>query len=453
MSKNVAIIGAGITGLTMGFYLKKAGIPFTIFEKSNRVGGVIQTKQTAGFTYETGPNSGVLSNVEVLHLLDNLQETVKLEIGNESAKKRLIWKGNKWHALPSGLLSAVNTPLFTFSDKLRVLGEPFRKKGTNPNENLAEMVKRRLGNSFLDYAIDPFISGIYAGDPEYLIPRFALPKLYQLEQDYGSFIKGAIKKAKLPKTPDEKRVTKAIFSFEGGLQSLTDVLYKIIGKEAVKCNQQDIKVTLTDNGYQIDKQHFTNVISTVNAHYIPNLFPFLQTQETTAINQLKYAKVIEAGIGFKQWNGMNINAFGGLVPMKEKRDILGVLFMSSIFQNRAPKDGALLTVFIGGTRREELTKLPENQLKEILSKELSQMLQIKDFNPDLFELNYYDKAIAQYGLDSEARLQAIENIEKKHLGLTLAGSIRDGVGIADRIKQATQIVQHIIQSLANISIM
>jgi len=398
MSKNVAIIGAGITGLTIGFYLKKAGIPFTIFEKSNRVGGVINTKQTADFTYETGPNSGVLSNVESLHLLDELKNDVQLEIGNKSAKKRLIWKGNKWHALPSGLGSAVSTPLFTFTDKLRVLGEPFRKKGTNPNENLAEMVKRRLGNSFLDYAIDPFISGIYAGDPEYLIPRFALPKLYQLEQDYGSFIKGAIKKAKLPKTPDEKRVTKDIFSFKNGLQSLTDALYKNLDKTAVKCNQNDLNITLTSNGYQIDNQNFTDVISTVNAHYIPKLFPFLQTQETTAISQLKYAKVVEAGIGFKQWNGMDINAFGGLVPMKEKRDILGVLFMSSIFQNRAPKQGALLTVFIGGTRREELTKLPENQLKEILAKELSEMLQIKDFNPDLFALNYYDKAMPLHNM-------------------------------------------------------
>jgi oxygen-dependent protoporphyrinogen oxidase len=192
----VVIVGAGLTGLTLAFYLKKAGIKFKIAEKLPRTGGVIQTINENGFVYETGPNTGVVSHPELAELFEDLADKCTLEIADPNAKRRLIWKNRMWHAIPSGLLSAINTPLFTWYDKFRILGEPFREKGTNPNETLAELVRRRLGQSFLDYAVDPFISGVYAGDPNKLITRYALPKLWKLEQDYGSFIGGSIKKSK-----------------------------------------------------------------------------------------------------------------------------------------------------------------------------------------------------------------------------------------------------------------
>ena len=189
----VVIIGAGLTGLTMGFYLKKAGINVLIIDKSAKTGGVIQTIREKGFVYETGPNTGVVSNPEIAELFEDLAERCELEVADPSAKRRLIWKNSQWNALPSGLWSAITTPRFTLGDKFRILGEPFRAKGTNPDEKLSDLVKRRLGKSFLDYAIDPFISGIYAGNPNELVPRYALPKLWKLEQEYGSFIGGSIK--------------------------------------------------------------------------------------------------------------------------------------------------------------------------------------------------------------------------------------------------------------------
>ena len=125
MEKNVAIIGAGITGLTAAYYLKKAGIPFTIFEKTAHIGGVINTKFKNGFIYETGPNSGIISTPEIARLFEELEGKCELEKADHASARRLIWKGNKWHALPSGLFSAIRTPLFKFSDKIRVLGEPW----------------------------------------------------------------------------------------------------------------------------------------------------------------------------------------------------------------------------------------------------------------------------------------------------------------------------------------
>ena len=146
----VAIIGAGLTGLTTALYLRKAGVEFMIFEKNNRAGGVIQTHHENGFTFEAGPNSGMLSKPEVVELLEELGQDCTLEVADETSKARWIWKSGNWVPLPSGIVSGVTTPLFEFPDKLKLLTEPFRGKGKNPNETLAELVLRRMGNSFLD---------------------------------------------------------------------------------------------------------------------------------------------------------------------------------------------------------------------------------------------------------------------------------------------------------------
>ncbi len=446
MTKNIAIIGAGITGLTTAFYLKKAGIPVTIFEKSHQIGGVMQSFTQDGFVYEQGPNSGVLSNIEMVNLLDDLKDDLKPEIGQPAAKKRLIWQNGHWEALPSGLWSALKTPLFTWKDKFRILGEPFRPKGTNPDETVAAMVKRRLGSSFLDYAIDPFISGIYAGNPNYLVTKYALPKLYQLEQDYGSFIRGALKKAKIPKTADDKRITKEIFSIKGGLNNLPKALAKKIGKTQIYLDQKELTVKRENEQFKINNQSFTHVISTVRADSLSGLFPFLKSEELKNITNLKYAPVVEIGIGYQDWKGADINAFGGLVPMVEHKNILGLLFMSTIFPGRAPQNGALFTLFIGGSKRPELTEMSESKRLDIVKKDFTEMMQLTDFKPDMIHVKHYNKAIAQYGADSKARLESINRIESNYKGLILAGSIRDGVGIADRVKQAKTIADRLSRS-------
>lgn len=446
-NKKVAIIGAGITGLVTAFYLKKAGIPFRIFEKTHHIGGVIRTEKEDGFVYETGPNSGVLANPETVELFEELGQQCPPEIADQAAARRLIWKGNRWYPLPSGLWSGITTPLFTMQDKIRLLGEPFRKKGTNPNETLSELVLRRMGQSFLDYAIDPFILGIYAGDPAYIVPKYALPKLYQLEQNYGSFIGGALKKKREKKTPREKKVTRDIFSVEGGLQNLTETLAGIVGKENIvlECKRlftekNGSKFNVSYNGQQ---EEFTHVVSTINSQGLPGLFPFVEPKKWLPITRLKYAKVTEVAIGYKKWEGISLNAFGGLIPFKEKRNILGILFMSTLFKNRAPRHGALLTTFVGGTRRPDLAGLPEAELYPLIRKELDITLHVKK-EPDLFRYATHQQAIAQYGADSEERFRTIAALELQHPGMYLGGSIRNGIGLADRIKQAHFMAEDII---------
>ena len=444
--KKVAIIGAGLTGLTTAFYLKKEGLDFVIFEKDTKTGGVISTKKTEDFLYETGPNSGTISNAETVELFDNLQTLLDVEIANSSAKKRLILKDNKWQALPSGILSGINTNLFSFADKLRLLAEPFREPGTNPNETIGEIVKRRMGQSFLDYAIDPFISGIYAGNPNRLVTKYALPKLYNLEQKYGSFIGGAIKKRKEIKPYIEQRVSKDIFSIKGGLSQLTITLEKYIGSDNIILNTE-VLIEKEKDIYKVNNQYFSYIVSTVSANNLPRIFQDINKNKFKDITNLRYAKVVEITLGFNKWEGIDLNAFGGLIPSKEHKNILGILFMSTLFKDRAPKNGALITSFVGGIKKEYLTEMNRDELINLLKPELQSLLQLPNFNPDLIELSYHKRAIAQYDKTSENRILAINDIEKENTNLFLAGSIRDGVGMADRIKQASLIAKQIINNI------
>jgi oxygen-dependent protoporphyrinogen oxidase len=451
VNPEVVIVGAGLTGLTMGLYLKKAGINFLIIDKSAKTGGVIQTIREKGFVYETGPNTGVVSCPEMTELFEELAGKCELEVADPSAKRRLIWKNQAWHALPSGLMSAIGTPLFTWGDKFRILGEPFRAKGTNPNETLAELVKRRMGKSYLDYAIDPFISGIYAGDPTKLVTKYAMPKLYNLEQEYGSFIKGAMKKAKLPKTDRDKKATKEVFSAKGGLKHLIDALTESIGPENILLSAETM-VKPTSAGFQLQvttpEQLITletpHLVTTCGGYALPALLPFLNEEEVAPFNDLKYAAVTQVLLGFNKWKGISLKAFGGLVPGKENKNILGVLFTSSFFEGRAPQGGALLSVFMGGTKRPDIAQMDNFEIETLLNKELPRMMSDRSLSADLIRIHRYPKAIPQYTESSGKRFEMIEQIQQKYSGLILAGNIRDGIGMADRVKQGRSIAEELI---------
>ncbi len=441
---DIIIVGAGLTGLTLAFYLQKEGKKVIVVEKEKRAGGVINTISENGFIYEAGPNTGVLSTPEIATLFMDLDDRCTLETADPKAEKRYILMHGSWNALPSGLLSAINTPLFTFGDKLRILGEPFRPKGTDPDETVADMVIRRLGRSFLDYAVDPFVSGIYAGDPERLVTRYALPKLYALEQNYGSFIRGSVKKAKEIKSEYEKRATKKVFSVKGGLGNLIQALTSKIGEENILTGAQGLSVHSAVNGYSLafinsagegSQLHARTVVTTTGGFTLPSLLPFIPEETLKPITSLEYASIVQVAAGYNTWKGMKPDAFGALVPTREKRDILGILFPSAIFSDRSPGGGALFSLFMGGIKKPQVYKKSDSEITGIALKEISELLGHSG-EPDMLRIFRYLHAIPQYEKSSGERLNAIKKIEAQYPGLVLAGNIRDGIGMADRVKQA-----------------
>ena len=449
----VVVVGAGLTGLTAAFYLNKANVKFIALEKAPVVGGVIRSTTENGFMYEHGPNTGVVGNSTVVDVFEELADKCSLEIADETAKKRFILKAGKWEPLPSGPISAIKTPLFTLKDKFRILGEPFRPAGKDPHENLASFVKRRLGESFFNYAIDPFIIGVYAGDPNYLIPKYALPKLYNLEQKYGSLIGGSVRKGFDKSTVRDKRVTRKVFSFKNGLGSFTEALYQSAGSENFKLNAENIQADKTENGFTVTYKdangaivtiHTKKLITTIGAYALENTLPFVEKAAMSKLNSLLYTKVIEVTLGFDTWNGCALDGFGGLIPSIEKRDILGVLYMSTLFPDRAPKGGALLSIFMGGVRRQDLMEKTDAEITEIVKRECMSLMNLQEFNPSLFKIMRHNKAIPQYGVESGERFETITELEQKYPGLVIGGNLRDGIGMADRIQQGKKLAEAVI---------
>lgn len=453
--RDAVILGSGITGLATAYHLNKQDKDCVVLDRADRTGGVIRSVYQDGFLYEEGPNSGVIGNIEVLRLFDELKGECELEVAADgNVKKRYVLKNGRWEALPGGLKAAINTPLFSLSDKFRILLEPFRPAGKDPHETLAGLVRRRMGNSFLNYAIDPFIIGVYAGDPGRLVPKYALPKLYNLEQEYGSFVGGSIKKQFKPKTEDEKRVTRSVFSVRGGLSSLIAALERKIGMERIMLNCSELTVNPVSDYFEVsylDTSSNTTkvvqtrtVVSTIGAHQLGQVMPFIPTEKLTKISSLHYTKVLEVIVGFKDWKGMDLDAFGALIPFVEKRDLLGLLFMSSLFKERAPEGGALFSIFMGGVRRQDICQLSDEEVLKVLRREFCDLMQLSSFQPDLLKIVRHEHAIPQYEADSGERFAVISQIEKEFRGLVIGGNLRDGIGMADRIFQSRQLADSIL---------
>lgn len=451
MQTDILIIGGGLTGLTAAFTLARRGRDVVVLEREARAGGQIQTHVADGFVFESGPNTGVVAEPEVAELFADLSEAsagkFRPEFARQEAKRRLIWKGGRFHALPDGPKSGLCTPLIPWCDKVRLLGEPWRAKGTNPDESVADLARRRLGKAFVDYAVDPFVSGIYAGNPATLVTRFALPKLYRLEQTYGSFIRGAYAKRRQPKSARDRLATKAVFSAVGGLESVPRALSAYLGDRVV-CRAAGIRVHPDGEGWRVTFDNdgvartvrCRRVVTTVGAYALPELLPFAAPREMEAISRLPYAPVVQVSVGVNDARGGDFQAFGGLVPSCEGERVLGVLFPAACFAERAPQGGMLFSFFLGGRRRPELIDLPDAEIEALVCDALHRLLGFpRDVRPDLLRIFRHRRAIPQYEADTSARLAAVARLESRHRGLTIAGNLRDGIGMAQRIAQARKI--------------
>ena len=446
--RKIIVIGAGLTGLTCAAHLRHKGQDVEVLEATERIGGLMQTEDFDGFIMEQGPSTGTIKYPEVAELFDMLGDKCTLEVAQSSAKCRLIWKDGHFCALPSGLWSAVTTPLFTLKDKFRILGEPWRRKGTDPNESVGALAERRLGRSFVDYAVDPFLSGVYAGDPYKLPTRLALPKLYNLEQHYGSFIKGAMALAKAPKSDRDKRATKEVFSTRGGFRSLVSALAKTIGDDRITTGCAHLRVEPLGDKWKLSWGENTivadQVVTTCPAYSLPDLLTFLPKEQLDDLSNLYYAPVIEIGVGMKHTGNVHWNAFGGLVPSKEQQKVLGILMPSACFVGRSPEEGATYAFFIGGARHPEYLDKTDEELRELVNTSLYTMLGYpKGTQADAIRIYRHSHAIPQYMTETDSRLRAIDTVEHTYPGLHIIGNLKDGIGMGDRIKQAVDLAERI----------
>ena len=451
--KSVAIIGAGITGLTAAFYLKRQGVPVAVYEGSGRVGGVIQSIRQDGFLAEFGPNTILETSPKIAQLVrDAGLESRKLAT-DPTAEARFVVRYGRPIEMPGSPLGFFTTPLFTAKAKLAVLREPFIKpRRDGVEESIGQFVVRRFNQEFLDHAIDALVAGIYAGDPHKLSLPHAFPKLKALEDNYGSMIKGQIFGARDRKKSGEVAKDRAAkFSFDEGLQVLPDALAAQLG-DSLKLNTPVTKLTQTASGWRVTtangEAEFSTVIYCGTAHRLAELVIEVaqQRRPTTAFSEISYPPVGAVVLGFKREDVVHPSqGFGMLIPKIEGFKILGTIFSSALFPNRAPAGHITLTSYIGGARYPELASLPQEKLVEVVLADLRKLLGVRG-QPTFVHTAFWPQAIPQYNVGYGKYRDLLNDLEVKSPNLFFAGHYRDGVSLGDSIVSGVNIAERVAKT-------
>ncbi len=451
------VIGAGISGLSAALELKDRGFDVTVVEKTGRAGGVIGTFSEHGFKAESGSNSVMVQSKRTLDFLEKLGLGEKIEFPTPAAKKRFFVRYGKVRAVPMSPMSLILTRLFTFFGKIRLFFEPFvSKTPADGDPSVAQFTTRRMGKDILDYALNPFMAGIYGGDPEALSMKHAFPPFWNLEQKYGSVIMGAIKAGR--KKPEAGNFFKPVMiSFKGGMQTLTDSMASLLG-DGLKTSAKILSVDLNNGGWEVS---WANDIDSSCERYdalviavpAPNLgdLPLSGSlaRSLSPLGNVRYAPVATYTMGFKKSDVKHkLDGFGVLTPEREKLDILGSLFISSVFPGRAPEGCVAVTSYIGGMRHPDHADLPREKMRELVGRSLEKLLGI-EAEPVFEKMWSWKHAIAQYNVGYQEYIDTVDKVEKEYPNIAVIGSYRGGVGVSSCIESGVAAAGRIASALQN----
>ncbi|MFO8030351.1 MAG: protoporphyrinogen oxidase [Cyclonatronaceae bacterium] len=471
---HIGIIGAGISGLTVALLLREQGHIVRVFEASDQAGGAIRTtRHPDGWSAEWGPNTIIESSGRIKRLVKMLDLEDRRCYPDPAAKKRYVVRNGRTVAVPGSPAGLLGTPLLSASAKLSILREPFRRKSRNDHdETLADFVRRRLGREFLKWPIDALVGGIYAGNPEKLSVRHAFPRLALLEQQHGSLILGQLKGGiKRPPGSDEIPRNKAeIFSFDKGLQVLPDTISSRLGEAVTYLNpvttitrQINTSTGTGSSGNQAKAMKWQ--VHTADPVEPPGSFDILVYAGTSygltsiafpetlsrllhPVSEIPHPPVVSLTLGFRRSDIAHpLDGFGMLIPGVEGFPILGTLFTSTLFPDRAPDTGHVtLTTYMGGTRQPEIAEKDEDEQTGLVTASLRKLIGLKG-DPLFRHRILWSRAIPQYETGFGRYLGLMDRAEGEHEGFYLAGNYRTGISVGDTINAAFDLADRIERDL------
>ncbi len=452
MKAQAIIIGAGISGLTSALWLDRKGIHSMVLEKSPRIGGCIHTEIENNFIMDFGPSSILDNSPAIQDFIQSINLDKDVIYASPSAKKRYILKNNDLHILPKSPTQLLKSHLFSWPAKLRFLGEPFisRSSYTFQEPSIAQFIRRRLGGEFLDYAIDPFIAGIFAGDAEHLSMRMVFPKLYEWERKHGSLFRGMIRekrKTSLHKGP------KQLFSFKNGMQVLPNAIQENLkhGKvllNAEVCEMQKLhneyKVTYIENG-QYHEVYSDAVLFTIPVHELK----MLNLENIEFHQEVNYPPLMVIFLGYRNQDiSCALDGYGFLIPRKENKKFLGCTWNSVVYPNRAPADHVAFTLYVGGSRSANMLNNPEKALGEAIQ-DFQDVMKIKA-QPVFVKEKLWKRSIPQYNIGHSDYLDYLDQLEMNQHGLFFSGNYRKGLSLSDCINNTEAVsakIEHHIQNI------
>jgi protoporphyrinogen/coproporphyrinogen III oxidase len=437
----VLVVGGGISGLACAYHLQQAGIPVNAVEAGTRPGGVIATKEKDGFRFDLGPQS-FLTTESLLKLIDALGLKDHLQHADPRAPRYILLRGQLVPA-PMSPPSLFSTPLFSGSTKWRLLTEIVRR--TQPpaeDESIGNFVRRKFGPELLERLVAPFVSGIYAGNPERLSLRASFPKIHEFESQYGSVLRGAMKSRPAKGTPRA-----GLCSFRDGMDTLPRAIASRLGSSL----HLETSVTAIRHGkangkpwFEIDitrrDQHETLAASAIivatPTPVASQILASLSSSFAPIFSRIEYAPVAVLSACYRREQLQRpADGFGFLVPRTEGLHVLGTVFNSSLFAGRAPKGMVSLASFSGGATDPQFCELSDEEITETICGEVARVLGIKE-NPVALNLQRYARALPQYNLGHTEIVKSLETLTESIPGLFLAGNYLSGPSVGSSIEQS-----------------
>lgn len=454
--RQAMILGAGPTGLTLAYELRRRGVAAIVLESSPEPGGAVRSHRQQGYLAEMGPNTLQLNRIEQLMLLGELGLRERLLQPSPQARNRYICRNARPVAAPTGPGGLWSTSLFSTFAKCRLLSEPFRGRRRKPvEESVASFVRRRLGREVLDYAVNPFVAGIYAGDPEHLSLGEAFPSLKEMEELGGSLLKGGLKAMKAARAKGY-RMKPLMVSFPEGLGELTKALAQTLeGALHLETTVQRIcrrhdrwEVQWRDAAGEQHTRQADALVLSCPAHAIAALpLPPEVSESLEPLQRIAHPPVTSLTLGYRRSDVAHaLDGFGMLVPEVEKRQILGVLFNSSLFPGRAPQGAVTLTVFLGGTRQPEMATCPLEETLPLVQEDLRELLGVKG-EPELVLPTHWPQAIPQYELGYQELVKVVPEAEAAYPGLYLQGNYLGGIALGQCLTNAMDKARDIAEQL------
>jgi oxygen-dependent protoporphyrinogen oxidase len=437
---SIAIVGAGITGLTAAYRLKQRGSRVVVYEASDRIGGAIKSERRNGYLAELGPNSLATPSAGVAALLAELGLDSHRVTAAAEARTRYIVRRGRLMRLPMSPAELLTSRLFSNAAKLAIFGEPLLEASdTAVDESVAAFVRRRFNQEVVDYLANPFVAGTFAGDPEQLSVRHALPQLQALERTQGSLVKAFVQTMKRHRANSHVQGGPgSIISFREGLQELPDALGRELSSE-VRLRSPVTQLRQSPRGWTVGAafqtpELYDAVIYAAPAHSLDEIDLDLPGGERlSTLSSIVHPPVAVLALGFRREQVSHpLDGFGFLTPEVERRRVLGVVFSSTIFPDRAPEGHVMLTAFVGGTRDPDFVQADAQTLTARVLDDLRILLGAQG-EPTFRTVQVWPKAIPQYVLGYGRFKDIADEVERRNPGLLLAGTYRDGVSLGEAI--------------------
>ncbi len=436
----IIIIGGGIAGIAAGHALTQRGRDWLLLEKAPTLGGVIASRREGPYLLELGPFSFLPKATKLPQLARDLGLTDQLiEADPAIARNRYVLKGNTLHRVPMSPQDFIRSTLFSWPEKLRFLLEPWARAAHDPDETIAGFVRRRAGRGFLNNLIQPFVSGVVAGDVDRLSVASLFPRFIELEREYGSLLKAF-------RHQSSGAAKSTLFSFRDGMQALPAAFSQKYAAQ-IRCGVEVIGLQREPNGFTVAWRDQGNthyqaspaVVLATPAAAAATLLSPLSAPLAEHLRAIPYAPLVMVHTVFTRAQlARPLEGFGFLATRGSLPPILGSIWASSIFPSRAPADEVLVTWFLGGMIYPEAIDLSDGQILAHVSHCAQTILGIADA-PHRHWIIRYPQAIPQYHIGHAQRIATITQTAAQLGPLHLAGNYLHGVSVDDVALHATRV--------------